>query len=266
MKHLIFLLLTLFSGRVFAQSLPVVQLPGKATLHFVSPEPIQYVDISTGSLEGDLPLPNLCRIHLRDSLNSFTNAIITIAGETFLAQYQLVPGAADCPARIEILPADTRPLDIAGIGLSQNQLKKLSLGLLSLKVRGSIQKNRAFGITARLNQVYTVGDYIFLDLAYENSSRLKYAIEDLRFAITDKKITKATNVQSFEVNPVFVLLPVPSFSKRYRNIFVFKKMSFPGSKVLQVTLSEKQVSGRVISLDISYRDILDADIPPPLQQ
>ena len=43
---------------------------------------------------------------------------------------------------------------------------------------------------------------------------------------------------------------------------VLKKLSFPGSKVLHIELNEKQVSGRVITLSISYHDILNADTLP----
>jgi hypothetical protein len=39
-------------------------------------------------------------------------------------------------------------------------------------------------------------------------------------------------------------------------------MSFPGNKVLHAELSEKQLSGRIVTLSISYQDILDADTLP----
>ncbi|MGY3212427.1 hypothetical protein ACVW2L_001480 [Mucilaginibacter sp. HD30] len=91
---------------------------------------------------------------------------------------------------------------------------------------------------------------------------MQYDIEDLRFRIADKKVAKATNVQSYELKPVFVLFNIAAFRKNYRNIFVFKKLSFPGNKILQAELSEKQISGRVLSLKIAYRDVLDADVLP----
>lgn len=42
--------------------LPVVYLPKGISVHFISPETIQYVDISTKAIVGDLPLKNLLRI------------------------------------------------------------------------------------------------------------------------------------------------------------------------------------------------------------
>jgi conjugative transposon TraN protein len=234
-------------------------LPENLTIHFISPEPVQYVDISDKNLIGDLPLKNVLRIKLRDSLKSFAGSVITIAGEKYIAQYHLLPGYPGVPTEINILPADTKPLDISGIGLSQNQLKLLCLRLYTGGAEKNLDKVKAFGLKGQVNHIATLGDYIFLDISFRNKTNLKYNIEDLRFKIDDKKVTKATNVQSVEISPVFILSGAPSFSKYYRNVFVFKKMTFPGNKVLHAELSEQQLSGRVISLSISYKDLLEAD-------
>ena len=49
------------------------------------------------------------------------------------------------------------------------------------------------------------------------------------------------------------------FLHGYRNIVVIRKMTFPNDKVLTIELSEKQISGRNISLNIDYEDVLSAD-------
>jgi conjugative transposon TraN protein len=252
--------------------LPIVYLPSNVTIHFISPEPIQYVDISTSRIIGDLPLKNVLRIKQAADTSKGKSglfgedAVITIAGEKFIAQYQVIFAneitARDTRTDIEILPSDRRPLDISGIGLSQVQLKKMALDLITLKTGEPKEKAKAFGITGTVNHIYTVGDYLFLDLGYRNNTKLRYDIEDFTFKVDDKKVTKASNVQSVELKPVFVLLDNPSFGKNYRNIFVFKKISFPGNKILHAELSEKQLSGRIIILDISYKDVLDADTLP----
>jgi conjugative transposon TraN protein len=250
----------LIAPSLYAQDkLPVVYLPENLTIHFVSPEPIQYVDISSKDLLGDLPLKNVLRLKLKDSLNSFQSAVVTVAGEKYIAQYRLLPGYPGVPTQISILPADMKPLDIAGIGLAQNQLKALALGLIAKSPDKRLKHAKAFGITGQINHVYTVGDYIFLDISYHNKTNLKYDIEDFRFKIEDKKVTKAANSQSIDIIPEYILLEQSGFSKNYRNIFVFRKMSFPGNKVLHAELSEKQLSGRIITLKVSYQEILDAD-------
>jgi hypothetical protein len=83
MKKLICLtpLLLLIVIAAHAQDkLPDVHLPVKGDLHFVSPEPIQYVDISDKNIEGDLPLPNVLRLRFKKD-TCLNEAIVTIAGE-----------------------------------------------------------------------------------------------------------------------------------------------------------------------------------------
>ena len=50
-----------------------------------------------------------------------------------------------------------------------------------------------------------------------------------------------------------------SFLHGYRNVIVLKKLTFPNDKVLTIELSEKQISGRTITLAIDYEDVLSAD-------
>jgi conjugative transposon TraN protein len=260
MKNLIICLLLLAGVSAHAQeNLPVVYLPLNLTVHFLSPEPIRYVDISSKHIAGDLPLKNVLRIRYMDSAASDEDAVITIAGEKFIAQYHVICGGTNVPAEIEIKPSDTRPLDIAEVGLSVNQLKALALNIASQKPLKEMEHAKAFGIKGWLNHVYTFGDYIFLDIGYENRTNLKFDIDGLRFKIDDKKVTKASNVQTVEINPGFVLFNTASFKKHYRNIFVFRKMTYPGNKVLHIELSEQQISGRVITLTVPYKDILEAD-------
>ena len=245
--------------------LPIVYLPDNVSVHFISPEPIQYVDISAKSIVGDLPLKNVLRIRLKDSVKA-ADAVITIAGEKFIAQYHVVLAdeitGRDTRTDIDINPSDCHPLDIAGIGLSQPQLKAIALNLFCKRPHKPIEHTKAFGLKASLYHLYTAGDYLFLDLGYQNKTNLDYAIDEFRFKVDDKKVTKATNVQSVELKPEFILFDQLFFQKTYRNIIVLKKMTFPGNKLLHIELNEKQFSGRVITLQVSYQDVLNADIIP----
>lgn len=277
MKKLLLILTLVGVGcRCFAQNtpladgvkkheLPIIYLPKNVSVQFISPEPIQYVDISEKNVIGDLPLKNVLRIRLKDSVKS-ADAVVTITGEKFIAQYHVLSAdtitGRDAVTEIAINPADTRPLDISGVSLSQPQLKSMALNLFCKRPGHSIEHTKAFGLKASLYRIYSAGDYIFLNLGYENRTNLKYDLDELRFKVDDKKITKATNVQSVEIKPEYVLFGNPVFQHSYRNIIVLKKMTFPGDKVLHIELSERQLSGRVITLTISYKDVLDADVIP----
>jgi conjugative transposon TraN protein len=275
----VFLLLTALLGAaqiLFAQSpgqtsidsLPEIEISANADIHFLSPEPIQYVDISSHSIVGDMPVKNLLRIKLvPDSLRHLQTdctvlGVITIVGESFIAQYRLVftnSQNQQTPSEIEIQPGQCRPLDFPGITLTTPQMKTYAMDILHREKKSDIRKAKAYGLVAMLNHVYTVGDHVFLDIAFQNKTNLPYDIDELRFKIEDKKITKATNVQSLEIKPEWQLYQQASFKKEYHNIYVFKKVTFPDNKILNVELSEKQVSGRTLTLQIKYGDLLKAD-------
>ena len=111
----------------------------------------------------------------------------------------------------------------------------------------------------RLNNIYVVGEYVFIDFSVDNYTNLQFDIDELRFKLQDKKLQKATNQQTLEQKPALLLDRSLSFKKGYRNVAVLKKMTFPNDKVLSIELSEKQISGRSISLQLDYEDVLSAD-------
>jgi conjugative transposon TraN protein len=114
-------------------------------------------------------------------------------------------------------------------------------------------------LTMRLNNVYSVGEYFFIDFSVENRTNLRFDIDELRFKLSDKKQQKATNVQDLMLEPVLLLEKSTSFQHGYRNVVVLKKMTFPNDKVLSIELSEHQISGRTISMTVDYEDVLSAD-------
>ncbi len=190
--------------------------------------------------------------------------MVTIITAGFIAQYHLVP----CPAgqrgnaletQINILPGQTCPFDFPGEALSTAQLRQLATDLIAAKPQRARRRTKASGMEASLNHIYSLNGYIFLDLGFENRSKLAFQTQSIRFAIEDSKINTATNVQSMAVSPEFVLSGAAPFKKHYRDIFVFKQFSFTGGKVLTATLSEKQISGRVVTLKVPCREILAAD-------
>ena len=111
----------------------------------------------------------------------------------------------------------------------------------------------------RLNNIYSVGDYFFLDFSVENRTNIRFDIDQLRLKLNDKKTAKSTTVQTIELTPELVLDDSPSFQYGYRNVLAVKKLTFPYDKILTIELSERQISGRTISISIEYEDVLNAD-------
>lgn len=253
------------------KGLPIVYIKDDLSIHFISPEPIQYVDISTHDIVGDLPVKNILRIKtMKDSLQNidfgFVSrdvAVLTIVGEKFMAQYNVhyLPNDANSlfETSIEISPEHMQPIDNPDVSMSETEMRDYAMSVLKRKRSFKSVSSKAYGIKADLNNIYTVGDYVFIDVTYSNSTNLKYDIDQVRFKIDDKKITKATNVQSVEIKPDFILYDSSSFKGKHRNVYVFKKFTFPGNKIFNIEMTEKQISGRLINLQIDYSDLLNAD-------
>ena len=261
-----------------SSDLPEIEITEGINLHIISPEPIQYVDLSTLKLTGDLPATNIARIKITDSPESNetekiikpvlfssgdTVGIITVVGQSFIAQYKAVYRNSEnlnTVTNIHIQPEDMQPIEFDKMVFSNLELRKFAMDIIQKKSEEHpIREEKNLKLNVQLNNVYVMSDYIFLDMTFKNNSNLSYDIEDLKFSIEDKKIYKATNNQSIELTPIFQLNPQKHFRKNFRNIYVFKKFTFPNSKVMMIRLIEEQLSGRAIEMKVNYSDILKAD-------
>lgn len=289
MKSILYILLLFPSHFLNAQTahkeqviseLPEIEITNGINLHIISPEPIQYVDLSTQNLTGDLPSENIARIKITDAAadtkeeKNQTNdmeqfsvgekiGVITVVGQSFIAQYKAVYRDSDnlnATTNFHIQAEDMQPLEFSKIALSNFELRQFSMDLIQTKKdKEPIRVEDNLRLSMQLNNVYVLSDYIFLDVTFKNRSNLSYDIEDIKFSIEDKKIYKATNNQSIDLAPVFQLNPQKNFRKNFRNIYVFKKFTYPNSKVMMIRLIEEQISGRTIEMKVNYSDILKAD-------
>lgn len=274
---------------VYESSLPVIYITKDVNLMFRSPEPVQFVDLSSDKLIGDLPSNNIVRLKLSkykeeesilDSipitekkeiiyLNNENVGVISIVGQSFMAQYKLVyvpkiggdHGSinGNVLTNIQIIQKDMQPLEYPSISMSDLELKKYSLNIIKNGKNKKLRKNKEFNMGASLNNIYAYDDYIFLDVLFTNTSNLVYDIGNVEFSIDDKKIFKATNNQSISLTPVFQLYENTKFRNQFRNIYVFKKFTFPNDKMLNIRIFEKGISGRTLITAVKYSDLLDAD-------
>ena len=284
MRTLLYTLLLFIANFLTAQTatkeqiisdLPEIEITEGVNLHIISPEPIQYVDLSTQKLTGDLPTTNIARIKITDNnqkekiikpvlfSSGDTIGIITVVGQSFIAQYKAVYRNSEnlnTVTNIHIQPENIQPIEFDKMVFSNLELRKFAMDIIQKKSEEHpIREEKNLKLNVQLNNVYVMSDYIFLDMTFKNNSNLSYDIEDLKFSIEDKKIYKATNNQSIEMIPVFQLNPQKHFRKNFRNIYVFKKFTFPNSKVMMIRLIEEQLSGRTIEMKVNYSDILKAD-------
>ena len=241
----------------------------EVTTHIVMPENIKMVDLSTTKIIGNQCADNIVRIkpfieadsvptHYREGELMGT---LTLIGERHLAQYDVVYTTA--PSRA----ASIHRVPYAGLDSYINpevSMPQSEMARYAWAVYGSGRKynqvvSRANGMKAIVNNIYSIGDYFFIDYSLQNSTKIAYDIAEVRVKLTDKKEVKATNSQTVELSPVYSLNLAKKFKKNYRNVLVLDKLTFPDEKVLRIEISENQISGRVITLTVEYDDILNAD-------
>jgi len=228
-------------------------------------EPIRFVDISTDDVVGDQPINNTIRLKPKEGAEVHEDgdiiAIVTIVTERYRSQYALVytTRLTEAVTDKQILPEERIPYHNPSVSMSTEDMTKYARKIWNSPARIRNVSTKQHRMTIRLNNIYSVGEYFFLDFSIENRTNIRFDIDEIRVKLSDKKQSKATNVQMIELTPAMILDQSKRFSKGYRNVIVLKKMTFPNDKVLSIEISEKQISGRNITLNIDYEDVLYAD-------
>ena len=228
-------------------------------------EPIRFVDISTDDVVGDQPINNTIRLKPKEGAEVHEDgdiiAIVTVVTERYRSQYALVytTRLTEAVTDKQILPEERIPYHNPSVSMSTEDMTKYARKIWNSPARIRNVATKQHRMTLRLNNIYSVGEYFFLDFSIENRTNIRFDIDEIRVKLSDKKQSKATNVQMIELTPAMILDQSKRFSKGYRNVIVLKKMTFPNDKVLSIEISEKQISGRNITLNIDYEDVLYAD-------
>ena len=241
----------------------------EVTTHIVMPENIKMVDISTTKLIGNQCADNIVRIKPfidNDSIRTYYHenelmATLTLIGERHMAQYDII--FTHAPARaasIHHVPySHTESYINPEVSMPEAEMARYAWAVYGSDRKYNQVVSKTHGMKAIVNNIYSIGDYFFIDYSLHNKTKIPYDIEELRIKLTDKKEVKATNSQTIELTPAYSLNVAKKFKKNYRNVLVIPKLTFPDEKVLRLEISENQISGRVITLTIEYEDILNAD-------
>lgn len=246
-----------------------IYVNSEVTTHVIMPENIKLVDISTAKVIGNQCTDNMVRIkpfHPSDSTDAGFReneqlGTLTLVGERHIAQYDIIyterPSLAASIFHVRYSHAVSyiNP----DVSMPESEMARYAWAVYGSKRKYNQVVSNAHGMRAVVNNIYSVGDYFFIDFSLRNRTKIPYDIEEISLKLTDKKETKATNSQTIELTPVFTLNLAKMFKKDYRNVIVLPKLTFPDEKVLRLEISENQISGRIITLTIEYEDILNAD-------
>jgi conjugative transposon TraN protein len=245
------------------QELEQITVNEQVTTLVTASEPILFVDVSTDKVAGDKPIENTVRFKPKDAEHTDGEvlAIATIVTERYRTQYALVytTKMTEAVTDKEIAPYERTAYRNPAVSLSTEDMTKFARRVWNSPAKIHNVKAKSNRMLMRLNNIYAVGEYFFLDFSVDNRTNIRFDIDELRVKLVDKKVQKATNNQTIELPLALVLDHSRSFLHGYRNVIVFKKMTFPNDKVVTIELSEKQISGRAISISVDYEDVLSAD-------
>lgn len=277
-KNLLSILLTILAMQLYGQDtdyeystdrqqqkseLRTIVINEDVSTHFILSEEVDYVDMSVDNVAGDIPVKNVVRIKpVVDSLAEMgmDMGIITIVTKKYMVQYKLMYGLkGDAHTNVQIGSMDAINMINPLVSMSEEELETLAKRIRNAKPTFHAVKTRNSRMEITLNNVITIEDYFFIDLSLINRTNIQYDIDQLRFKIVDKKQVKSTNYQELEIHDIYRLDNREVFKKKYSNILVFKKFTFPDEKIFTIEIAEKQISGRTITLNIDYMDILKAD-------
>lgn len=235
----------------------------QVTTVITASEPIRFVDISTEKVAGDQPIDNIIRLKPKEGGHEDGEvlAIVTIVTERYRTQYALLYTTrvreAVTDKEIELRERDA--YNNSAVSMSTAEMIRFARRIWNSPAKIRNVATKAHRMTMRLNNIYAVGDYFFIDFSVENRTNIRFDIDEIRVKLADKKLSKATNAQVIELTPTLVLERGKVFRHGYRNVIVVKKMTFPNDKILTIEMTEKQISGRNICLNIDYEDVLAAD-------
>ncbi|MFL0095994.1 DUF4138 domain-containing protein [Tenacibaculum maritimum] len=262
MKTIIFNLIFLITFISNAQNddLQTIYLNKNVTTHLLSKVHLDNIDISTSSVVGMLKNKKIVAIKPLNDEN-VELGILSIIGQDYFIQYRLkYTNSIDyADTRVNINSKKDSYFLHPDYTMTNIDMFNYSKKIEKLEPNYNNTSTKANKLRIDLNNIIVKDDLIFVDFSIFNNTNLMYNVDDVKYMIDDKKITKNNNIQRILIEPNYSFNKDDTFKKRYRNIVCFNKMTFPDNKVFVIELSEKQISGRTATLYINYLDILNAD-------
>lgn len=166
-------------------------------------EPIRLVDISTDSIAGDKPLENVIRLKPKtgNHKDGEVMGVVTIITERYRVQYALIYTSKleEAVTDKEVELVERNAFHNPDVSMSTVDMVSYAMKVWNSPARYRSTFTTQNKMTMRLNNIYVVGEYFFIDFSVDNKTNLPFDIDELRVKLQDKKQQKATNVQTIEL-------------------------------------------------------------------
>jgi conjugative transposon TraN protein len=259
---LVIFIFSLIQISVSAQN--ILKVSDTKTSHLVCPDKVCYVqagDYSIVQAEVVPELANMVRVKAIQPFEKPTSLTVVCADRIYSFELQY---GNEAPITYPIETFDSqRALAFSGKMMPDYLLKDLCDQVLD-RHRQDYRKRKTEkdGIKIRLNSISLKNDALFFELQITNKTNMAYDIESFNFWITDKKKSKATNVQEYQIFPEYQQNKVQRIygDVTVREVFVIQKMTIPDQRILKIEMGEKALgnTGRKLSFSLKNKDIMKA--------
>ena len=205
--------------------------------------------------------PNMIRVKALDKFNEESSLTVVSANRS----YSLFVKYSDAD-KISYILEDFH-WESAGdihIGLvPEYYLKELCGQILNKDIQKPVgAKSRKDGVIFRLRNIYLKQDLLFIELEISNTTNIALDVDDYHWWIEDRKRSKATNIQEYQVDKIYQHYNWESIPAKttLREVFVLPKFMIPDQRILKIELLEKTLgnTGRKLILKAKNKEILKA--------
>ena len=225
----------IFKG-ISQEALEIIKVNENISTHFVSDYELEYMDISTNKVVGDFPLKNVLRIKPKEATKEDLG-VVTIITEMEYRQYRLIYEYDSKKAHKTVNISLEGKTSFNNMGETLNSVTIQNLTEQMMDVEPSInavvsKKNKQ---KLRLNNIWVIKDYIFVDYVLSNNTNIPYTIDEVRYKIIDRKIKKKESNQDVEIVPYYVHLKDDMFWEITGILWFLKNSPFLAIKTLLST-------------------------------
>ena len=149
-------------------------------------EPVRFVDISTDKVAGDQPITNTVRLKPKEGMEVHHDgdvlAVVTIVTERYRTQYALIyTSRMDEAVTEKTISLDERvPYNNPAVSMSTEDMTRYARQIWSSPARFRNVSTKRHRMTMRLNNIYSVGEYFFIDFSVDNRTNIRFDIDQLR--------------------------------------------------------------------------------------
>lgn len=193
-----------------------------------------------------------------DSLQETNLTAITADGSlySFLLEFAREPLALNL--NLALSDAASSPVGVLPIGYdNEAKMRGLAEKVAMKQTTLNGLRSKEHAISLQVGGIYIEEGNLFFQLSIENSSPLRYDIDQLRFFIRDQKRTKRTAFQELEQRAIYVHGTPGSIGPLSTMVlvYVFPQFTIPDKKELILQLMEKN-GGRHLQIKVKNKKLL----------